>query len=339
MTLRMPRLEAIGLMARVCRPGVAVLTCVILPGAVLVSLAQQQAQEIAVPFSDPTRVGSLRVSLLNGGLVVKGGDRKDVLVIQRAGGADAQAMTSPNGNVIRGGRRSVEPPAGFRRLTQSSGLVITEEDNQISIRANRAPLPLPLPAAPLAPDVKGPAPAGSAPPLPPSPTTTASLGAVPNGAALEIQVPARVNLRLSTMNRDIAVESADGEIEVTNLNGGITLTNVAGSVVANTHNGVVRVTLTRLTGDKPMAFTSFNGDVDVTLPPTAKANLKMRSDNGDIFTDFDVQIRPSPPQTSSPGTRKRIEVNQSLFGAINGGGPEFELRTFNGNIYVRKGMP
>ncbi len=47
-----------------------------------------------------------------------------------------------------------------------------------------------------------------------------------------------------------------------------------------------------------MASTSFNGDVDVTLPASAKANLKLRTDQGEIFTDFDVQIRPSWPPES-----------------------------------------
>jgi hypothetical protein len=109
-------------------------------------------------------------------------------------------------------------------------------------------------------------------------------------------------------------------------------------VVANTHNQDVRVTLTRITADKAMSFLSHNGDVDVTLPASAKANLKMRSDNGEIFTDFDIQIRPAgPSQTSPRGRGFRVEINQSLYGAINGGGPEFELRTYNGNIYVRRG--
>ena len=34
---------------------------------------------------------------------------------------------------------------------------------------------------------------------------------------------------------------------------------------------------------------------------------------------------------------KPIEVNKSITGTINGGGPELELRTFNGSVYVRKG--
>jgi hypothetical protein len=69
----------------------------------------------------------------------------------------------------------------------------------------------------------------------------------------------------------------------------------------------------------------------------------MRSDRGEIFTDFDVQMRPTTPagsqRTRRSDGRIRIDVNQSIQGSVNGGGPEFELRTFNGNIYVRKGTP
>ena len=34
--------------------------------------------------------------------------------------------------------------------------------------------------------------------------------------------------------------------------------------------------------------------------------------------------------------RQRVEIDTAIYGAINGGGPDFEMRTFNGNVYVRK---
>jgi DUF4097 and DUF4098 domain-containing protein YvlB len=132
----------------------------------------------------------------------------------------------------------------------------------------------------------------------------------------------------------------EGELEIENVNGPVLLTNVAGSVVANSVNGGVTARLTRVTADKAMAFTSLNGPVDVTLPATIKANLKMRSDQGEVFTDFDMQMLPSPAP-AKPGTprggRYRVEVNRNIYGAVNGGGPEIELRTFNGSVFLRKG--
>jgi hypothetical protein len=194
-------------------------------------------------------------------------------------------------------------PPGMRRLSQQPGFEITEERNEIKIEAS---------------------------------TFRQS------GGSLELRVPQRTNLELSMVNGGaITVENVEGELEIGNVNGPVVLTNVAGSVVANSQNGGVTATLSRVMPDKPMAFTSFNGKVDVTLPANVKATLKMRSDNGDIFTDFDVQLQQAPAASSRgrrAGGGTRIEVNRSVYGNVNGGGPEIELRTFNGTVYLRKGQ-
>ena len=259
-----------------------VLASILCAGASALPAAQQGAEGIPVPFSDPARVGSVSVRVHDGNIVVRGENRKDVLVI-----------SSSND----GGRRERPVPEGFRRVS-SAGVTITEENNrmQISTSTNRQ-------------------------------------------TRLEIRVPTRVNLTLSGHNGSgIEVDNVEGDIEADHHNASIRLSNVGGSVVADTHNGDIRVVLTRITGDKPMAFTSWNGTVDVTLPASAKANLKLRSDKGDIYTQFEIQARPgASPQSRTDGRTRVIDANQSVFGAINGGGPEFELRTYTGDVFVRRG--
>ena len=76
--------------------------------------------------------------------------------------------------------------------------------------------------------------------------------------------------------------------------------------------------------------------------PSVKANVKLRSDQGDVFTDFDVQLTASKEapvvnDTRQSDGRYRIEVDRTLYGTINGGGPEFEFRSYNGNVYLRRG--
>jgi len=198
--------------------------------------------------------------------------------------------------------RTAEAPMGMRRLTQQPSLTVEEQNNRMEIIS---------PSGLLAVD-------------------------------LEIEVPARTNLELSTVNNgDVVVEGIDGEIEVGNVNGSITLKAVSGAVVAHTVNGRVLADLARVTPQKPMAFTSLNGVVDVTLPAAVKANLKLRSDNGTVYTDFELKTLSQPAamveDTRRTGGRYRIEVNRIIYGSVNGGGPDFEMRTFNGNIYVRKG--
>ena len=158
---------------------------------------------------------------------------------------------------------------------------------------------------------------------------------------LVITVPHSSSLQLKTMSGgEIDVQGVDGEIEANSLNGRITLHDVSGSVLAHALNGEILAKLDRVDPSKPMAFSTLNGDIDVTLPDNARANLRMKTDHGEIFSDFDVkQIAGSPIVREDGGEDHgghRIRVDQTLRGLINGGGPEYQFTTLNGQIYIRK---
>ena len=168
---------------------------------------------------------------------------------------------------------------------------------------------------------------------------TVGMGGMPRDVTLRIQVPRQSSVSLSTVNDgDIHVQGLDGELELNNVNGEITAKDVAGSVVAHTTNGDVKVTMTRVDAKAALAFATLNGDVDVSLPGSFHGDLRMRSDNGEIYTDFDVQLSPAPAKIEQQrqGGKYRLEVEQEVRGTIGGGGPEIQLRTFNGDIYLRK---
>jgi Putative adhesin len=158
---------------------------------------------------------------------------------------------------------------------------------------------------------------------------------------LSIQVPTRTALDLSVVNdSDITVDSVDGDIVANNTNGAITLNNVSGAVVAHALNEDVKATFTRYSG-KPMSFSSLNGTIDVTLPADTKANVKLQSDNGDVYSDFPVEMMtPSVNQTvqddRSKGGKYRLKIEKAMTGRINGGGPEITFKTFNGDIRLRR---
>ena len=89
--------------------------------------------------------------------------------------------------------------------------------------------------------------------------------------------------------------------------GAVTLTNVAGAVVADAH-GAIKAVVARVTADKPMAFSTLTGDVDVTFPAGIKATFKLRSDGGEILTNFDLQMRRPPRRNHNRGRgRSRSE--------------------------------
>lgn len=162
------------------------------------------------------------------------------------------------------------------------------------------------------------------------------------GSDLLITVPRRSSLQLKCLNgRGIAVENVEGEIDVDDLNGSITLRNVSGSVLAHSLNGSVVAVLDRVDNSKPMSFSTLNGDIDVTLPESTRANIRMKTDNGEIYSDFDVKMSAGSSTVEKgsgrqPDGRYRMRLDRSLRGAINGGGPEFQFTSFNGRIYIRK---
>ena len=156
---------------------------------------------------------------------------------------------------------------------------------------------------------------------------------------LDLKIPQDVKLKVGTVNDgEIVVENVRGEIEANNVNDKIELTNISGSVVANTVNGDVTVTFTKVDPAAPMAFSTLNGDVSVTLPADTKANLELKSDNGDIYSDFDIDIDKTPPKvdkTTSPGMYK-LKKDDWVNGKINGGGPEMLMKNMQGDIYIKK---
>jgi hypothetical protein len=171
-------------------------------------------------------------------------------------------------------------------------------------------------------------------------TVTVNTGNPNKALDLELKIPQDVRLKIGTVNDgEVKVDNVKGELEVNNVNDKITLTNISGSVVANTVNGDVDVTFKMIDPKAPMAFSTLNGDVNVTLPADTKANLKLKSDNGDVFSDFDIDIDKTPSKidkTTEPGMY-RIKKDDWVFGKINGGGPEMMMKNMQGNIYVKKG--
>jgi len=172
-------------------------------------------------------------------------------------------------------------------------------------------------------------------------TVTIGTERINSNASISIQVPFDTSLKLRTVNGgNIVVDGVTGDLDVDDTNGAVTLTHISGSAVAHALNGKVLVTLDKVSPNKAMSFSSLNGDIDVTLPADIKANVKMKTDNGEIYSDFDVQLG-NPRQPIVEGNRSgngkyKVRFDHGVYGTINGGGPELQFTTFNGSIFIRK---
>jgi DUF4097 and DUF4098 domain-containing protein YvlB len=159
---------------------------------------------------------------------------------------------------------------------------------------------------------------------------------------LTILVPARTSANLRTVNNGhILVSGISGEINVDNVNGNVTLQDVSGYAVAHALNGELKANFKTVDAQKPMAFSSLNGDIEVTFPADLKANISLQSDRGEVYSDFDVQFQPRAQQpivedSRNKGGTFRVRVEKTIRGTINGGGQEIQFKNFNGTIYIRR---
>lgn len=195
-----------------------------------------------------------------------------------------------------------EKARGMKRITANqTGLVVEEENNEMNIYV-----------------------AGS-----------------DNEVDLSIQVPIRTSLKVySNEGGDVLVENVTGEIEAGNSDGNLTLRNISGSAVANAYDGELVVSFAQVDPGKPMSFSAYDGDIDVTFPSTVKATVMIKAGEGEIYSDFEIDLQAIPRQRMKDerktGGRYRISFGEYVTGNINGGGPEFQFVTYEGNVYIRK---
>ncbi|HEX6982522.1 MAG TPA: DUF4097 family beta strand repeat-containing protein [Balneolaceae bacterium] len=154
----------------------------------------------------------------------------------------------------------------------------------------------------------------------------------------EISVPQNFSLNLSAVNGELLVKNVSGEMELSSVNGEINLLGVNGSALVNTVNGDITAVFDEVPPNAPMAFTNLNGDIDVTLPADVQMTAKMKSEWGEVFTDFEMNINRASenPELSTENGVYKVSVNNWIYGTVNGGGPEYLFKSMRGDIYIRK---
>lgn len=168
---------------------------------------------------------------------------------------------------------------------------------------------------------------------------TISAGLPINSLNITLHVPDNGSFKLRTVNNgDLRIDNVSGEFELSNVNGGIILNKVSGSAIANTTNGAITAAFSQVSPDTPMAFSTLNGKIDLSFPASFKANIRAKTDQGDVYSDFEIGFLKDEPKvvrTSEKGFSK-IEATRWVTGTLNGGGPEVMMKTVNGSIYIRK---
>ncbi len=153
----------------------------------------------------------------------------------------------------------------------------------------------------------------------------------------DIKLPANFSMKLKSLdNGDINIVNVRGEVDAENANGDITLENISGSAVLSSVYGKIKAIFTEVSEGEPMMFTSLEGDIMIALPESTNARLKMKSEKGDIFSDFDIKPGRRQPIVKNVENSTIYSLEDWVVGTLNRGGAEYILKSYNGNITIRK---
>lgn len=141
-----------------------------------------------------------------------------------------------------------------------------------------------------------------------------------------VRVPAGVRALLKTTAGDIHVSDVNAPVDAQALQGNIKI-QIPSYANARTHLGNVSATIGDVKWPGTLHFSSDRGDVEVWLPAIADATVNLHTDNGTVFTDFNLHGNAS-------GTAETIS------GSIGSGGNRAVIvRVKSGNIRLLKLVP
>lgn len=152
------------------------------------------------------------------------------------------------------------------------------------------------------------------------------------------RVPKRATVSLSTVNDgEIIVSNIVGNLELSNVNGPITARNISGSVIAESINATIDVNFAKIDDVNASSFETINGDIEVGIPAGAGAQLHLDSGQGQITSDFEVEVVPTEGTVThdEDGNGVAIRIENVIVVKINGGGPILRLKSLHGDMHIR----
>ena len=132
------------------------------------------------------------------------------------------------------------------------------------------------------------------------------------------------------------IQSLKGELDVNCTNCDLEISDFSGNIVANnsTYGATTRIEFTALAQDK---ITSVNtqGEIEVILPASSKANLRLNSLRGNVFTDFDLKKAVTVHRKDSSGVITVVGEPAVIRGVGSAWEGEFVVRS--GSLSISPG--
>ncbi len=136
-----------------------------------------------------------------------------------------------------------------------------------------------------------------------------------------LTVPAGARLgSIDLVNGDMDVAGVTGGVRAELVNGTIRAEDLAGAVSLSTVNGGIEATYRALGLDDRIELDSVNGTVELSLPASASARVRVETVHGRLSNDFGLEVR------------KHKYVGAEMDGMLGAGGADIEVSTVNGGV-------
>jgi Toastrack DUF4097 len=140
---------------------------------------------------------------------------------------------------------------------------------------------------------------------------------------LHIPNKAEIN-KLSLVNGNLEIAQVSGEVNANLVNGKLTAHDLAGRAKFSTVNGSSNVEYRTLSNVSEVKISAVNGAINLLLPSSPNADVSASSVNGNIKTDFPMQVNSS-------------FMSRRLTGTLGSGGTRIELSNVNGSTHIGPG--
>jgi DUF4097 and DUF4098 domain-containing protein YvlB len=269
------------------------------------TMASPQAADTIIPVDRDTR---LEVSNFRGEVVVDSWDRDAVRVVADfEGGQVLDASQAGTSLRVRPRNRGGGPREADFRITIPRWMAVRVEGNQVDVEIRGAGGEVSVETVAGDVDVEG-------------GRDQISLRSIQGEISLR---GARGRVEAVSVNEEITLTDIEGELYVETTNGDVTLEGIRSSWVrATTVNGDMMYNGT-IRDDGRYAFSTHNGDLEVTVPEGANVTVAVSTFQGEFESEFPVRLT---------GTTQDRRFNFTL----GTGRAQLELESFNGEITLRR---
>jgi DUF4097 and DUF4098 domain-containing protein YvlB len=145
-------------------------------------------------------------------------------------------------------------------------------------------------------------------------------------ASVEYTLTIPRNARLESVeliNGALDIDGVAGEVSASAINGRIKAHGLSSEAKLSTVNGSLEATFEQLGAAQSISLNSVNGQILLTIPSDANANLRANTVHGNISNDFGLPVR------------RGEYVGHDLAGMLGRGGTRIKLGNVNGQIAIR----